>query len=326
MIQNLTKTKVVGVDISYELTMYAIVDIRGNILAKESFPTTEDPDFNNYISNLCERIVALIEQNVGYEDIRSIGVSVVSGNFMTGSIEDASNLPWKGSIPLAALMRDRLGLAVAIGNDAHIRALGEASYGCAHGMKDFIFLVLGHGIGSCIFSNGHAYLGNDGFAGEIGHACVDPLGRLCTCGNQGCLEAYCATRGIIETARELMASSDKPSLMRDCPDLTPKFITECCEKGDELAIEVYRITGTYLGLGLANYASVINPEAIILTGGISKAGKWLLEPTDEVFERHIFKNTEGKVKIMRSTLSENERNVLGASALAWSVKEYSLFT
>lgn len=325
MIQTSMKTRVVGVDIALENTTYAIVDVRGHILAKESFPTTESPNINEYISLLCDRILALVEQNGGYESIRSLGISVPSGNYMSGNIENSGNLPWKGQIPLAALVRDRLGLAVAIANNAHVRALGESTYGSARGMKDFILITLGHGFGSCLYSNGHVHLGSNGFAGEIGHCCVVPDGRQCVCGHRGCMDAYCSTSGIIQTARELMEETDKPSLMRECADLTPKTIAEFCDQGDELAIEVYRRTGFILGWGLANYASVTNPEAIVMTGGITKAGKWLLEPTNESFESHVFHNVENKVNFIYSSLSDDERNVLGASALAWRVKEYSLF-
>lgn len=325
MIQSLIKSKVVGVDIGCEDTAYAIVDVRGNIIAKDTFPTGDYPNVNIFISSLCDKIVEMILANGDYEDIRSLGVSAPSANYMTGSIESSSNLPWKGTIPLSAMMRDRLGLAVAVANDAHVMALGEATYGCAHGMKNFIFLILGHGFGSCMFSNGNAHLGSHGFAGEIGHCCVYPEGRQCSCGSRGCLEAYCGAKGIVQTAHEIMAESDKPSLMRNCGELTPKFITECCDQGDEMAIEVYRRTGFILGIGLANYASVANPEAIILTGGISKAGQWLLSPTNASFEEHVFHNISNKVKFMYSSLKDDERNVLGASVLAWKVKEYSLF-
>jgi len=325
MIQSLTKTEVVGIDIGYETTTYAIVDVRGHVLAKDSFPTSTENNINLFISELCDRIISMVELNGGYERIRSIGVSVSSGNFLSGMIVNSGNLPWKGEIPLAAMLRDRLGLAVAVGNEAFVRALGESVYGCAHGMRDFILVSLGHGFGSSLFSNGHQYMGSSGFAGEIGHCCVYPEGRLCSCGNKGCMEAYCGARGIIQTAKELLAETDKPSLMRNCDNLTTEVITEFCEKGDELAIEVYRKTGFILGMGLANYASVINPEAIILTGGIAKAGKWLWEPMDESFEEHVFHNVQGRVKIMPSALSDDERNVLGAAAMAWNVKEYSLF-
>ena len=325
MIQSLVKTKVLGDDIGLEKTTYAIVDVRGNILAKDSFLTQDYPNFNTFLSVFCERAINMIMSNGEYEEIRSMGVSAPSANLLTGNIEYSGNLPWQGEIPLSAVLRDRLGLAAAVANDAHVRALGESTYGCAHGMKDFIYLTLGHGIGSCIFSNGHAHLGSNGFGGEIGHCCIYPGGRQCTCGSRGCLEAYCGANGIVQTAKEMMAESDQPSLMREQAELTPKLIAELCDQGDEMAIEVFRRTGFILGIALANYASVINPEAIILSGGIAKAGEWLLKPLNDSFEEHVFHNIENKVKFMYSTLNDEERNVLGASALAWSVKEYSLF-
>ena len=325
MIQTTLKTQVVGIDIGYELVTYAIVDVRGHVLARDSFSIIDFPDVNKFISNLCERVVMFVEANGGYESIRSVGVSAPSGNSLTGCIEYSPNLPWKGEIPLAAMMRDRLGLSVALANDAYVRAMGEATFGSAHGMKDFILISLGYGFGSSFFSNGHAHLGNMGYAGEVGHTCIVDNGRECGCGQRGCLEAYCATKGIIQTAHELMNASSEPSLMRGVDKLTPKLIAGFCDQGDRLAIEVFRKTGEMLGLGLANYASVVNPEAIILTGGISKAGKWLVEPANEVFEKHVFHNISNKVKILTSTLADDERDVLGASVLAWSVKEYSLF-
>ncbi len=326
MVQNNTiKTRVVGVDISLEVTKYAIVDVRGNIIAKASFSTTQFPTANDFVSYLSERIIMLVEENGGYESIRSVGISSPSGNFLTGCMENAPNMPWKGKIPMAAMLRDQLGLAVALGNDVHARALGEYVFGGAHGMKDFIVVNLGHGVGSCVFSNGKAHLGVNGFAGEIGHTCICHNGRLCGCGNRGCLEAYVGAKGVVKTAEEMMAEDSRPSLLRDQENLTPKFIAECCDKGDELAIEVFRRTGFILGLSLANYASVLNPEAIIITGGLSNAGKWLLEPTNDSFEEHVFHNLKGKVKLMSSNLDDVDRDVLGASALAWNVKEYSLF-
>jgi glucokinase len=223
------------------------------------------------------------------------------------------------------MMRDQLGLAVAVANNSHVVGLGEQAFGSAHGMRDFIAVTIGSGLGSCIFSDGEPNLGYDGHAGEIGHTCVDLNGRVCGCGKKGCLEAYTATKGIIRTANEVLSGSNEPSLMRDIEKLTPKNIFECCEKGDKLAIEVYRRTGEILGLGLANYASLVNPEAIIFTGGIARAGHWLLEPAQESFEKHVFHNIQGKVKFLTSELEESERTVLGASVLAWKVKEYSLF-
>ena len=319
------KTKVVGVDISNESTTYAIVDIRGNILAEEHFLTSDYPDVNNFVTALSDKIVNMVEANGGYETIRSIGVSSPSASSVSGCIENAANLPWKGIVPLSAMLRDRIGLAVGLSNDAHVSALGEYTFGCAHGMKNFIILSLGVGLGSCFFSAGDDHTGHNGYAGEFGHTCVVNHGRKCGCGHNGCLEAYAGANGIINTAHEVMAESDKPSLMRELEKISPRTIKECCDQGDELAIEVYRRTGEILGLGLANYASIVDPEAIILTGGISHAGKWLIDPTCQSFEDHVFGNLRGKVKMLVSKLDDRERDVLGASALAWSVPEYSLF-
>jgi len=325
MIAENIKSEVVGVDISIETTTYAIVDVRGNILAEDSFPTIDYPDVNKFVAELSEKIIELVEANGGYERIRSIGMSSPSASSVSGCIENAPNLPWKGVVPMAAMLRDRLGLAVALSNDAHVSALGEYTFGSAHGMKNFIIISLGVGLGSCFFTEGADHVGHLGFAGEFGHTCVVDGGRTCGCGHEGCLEAYAGAAGITRTARELMAETDAPSLMRDLQKLSPRTIFECCEQGDKMAIEVFRRTGYVLGLGLANYASIIDPEAIILTGGISHAGKWLLDPVQESFESHVFGNMKGKVKIFLSKLNDRERDVLGASALAWSVPEYSLF-
>ena len=319
------KNRVVGIDIGVAVTTYAVVDLRGEIIAHDSFSTLDYPDVNNYLATLCEKVQNLVEANGGYEAMRSVGVCCPSSNFLTGCIENAPNLQWKGIIPLAAMMRDRLGLAVALGNNPQCVALGEQAFGSSHGMKDFVVITLGYGLGSCLFSNGRMHLGTKGFAGEVGHTCVAPNGRQCACGNVGCLEAYCAHKGIIRTAQELMSESQEPSMMRQVEKLTPKIIAEFCDLGDALAIETYRRTGEMLGRGLANYASITNPEAIILSGGIPHAGKWLLEPTEQMFEKHVFHNIKGQTKILVTTLKDSEREVLGASVLAWMVKEYSLF-
>lgn len=320
------KTRVVGVDIRIDRTTYAVVDIRGEIVAQDYFLTTDYNDVNDYVSALCEKVLALVEENGGYEMVRSVGVSAPSASSVTGCIENAANLPWKGVIPLSAMLRDRLGLAVAVANDAHITALSEKSYGSAHGMKDFVVVSISHGgLGSCFFSNGQPHLGYNGFAGELGHTCVEISGRQCGCGNKGCLEAYCSETGLVKTAEQLIAESKEPTLLSDLQELSIKSIADCCYKGDKVAIEVFRRTGELLGLGLANYASVLNPEAIILTGDMTLAGKWLLKPMRSSFEEHVFHNIKNKTRILVSILKEGERDVLGAGALAWDVKEYSLF-
>ena len=325
MIQNGIKTRVVGVDISLERTSIGIVDIRGNIIATDCFVTSEHPYIGDYVSVLCEHILNLVEQNGGYETIRSVGMCSPSGNYRTSSIENAPNMPWKGVVPLAAMLRDRLGMAVALANNAHAMALGEQTFGAAHGMRDFAVISMGHGLGSCFFSNGLVHLGNDGFAGEVGHTCFIPNGRLCGCGKRGCLETYCSQKGLVRTAQELMAETKEPTLLSDLPELTIEGIAQCCDKGDKLAIEAFRRVGEMLGLGLANYASVVNPEAIILTGDMTAGGKWLLKPMRQSFDEHVFHNIRNKTRILVSILKEGERDVLGASALAWDVKEYSLF-
>lgn len=320
------KRQVVGVDIEINVTTIAVVDIRGNIIAKTEFPTNAYPDSSEFITVLCEKVVGLVEENGGYESVRSVGVSAPSANFLTGSIENAANLPWKGVIPLAAIMRDRLGVSVAVANDCHVSALGESVFGSAHGMKNFIVVFLSNsGVGSCFFSNGRPHLGVDGFAGEIGHTVIIEGGRQCGCGNKGCLETYTSVKGILRTVKEMLASSAAPSLLRnkDLNSLTELY--DACDKGDVIGKEAMKRSGSILGRGLANYASVLDPEAIILTGEAAQGGKWLLDPLLDSFETHVFHNIRDKVKIVVSHLNDSDRSVLGASALAWDVKEYSLF-
>lgn len=319
------KTRVVGVDIREVKTTIALVDVRGEIIAMDYFNTMDYPDVSDYVSTLSEKIIMLVEENGGYEKVRSVGISAPSGNFLTGCIENAANMPWKGVVPLAAMLRDRLGLAVALANDAHVTALGEKAYGSAHGMKDFIVVSISHGgLGSCIFMDGKPHLGVSGFAGEVGHTCVEPNGRECGCGSKGCLETYCSDKGLAKTIEELLADGE-PSALRDLKNLSVQTVTYYCDQGDQVAIEALRRLGFMLGLGLANYASVLNPEAIVLTGDMMQAGKWLLKPMRKSFEEHVFHNIKNKTRILVSILKEGERDVLGASALAWDVKEYSLF-
>ena len=321
------KSRVIGIDIDVNTTTIAVVDLRGNIIAQDSIQTEQYTSINSFVEALSERVIALAEANGGYENIRSVGMCAPSANFLTGCIENAANMPWKGIVPLAAMLRDSIGLAVALGNDAHCSALGESAYGVAHGMETFITITMVRsGLGSCFFSNGVAHLGYDGFAGEVGHACIEDGGRQCTCGRRGCLEEYVSNRGIIRTARELMEKTDTPSILRDARELTLETILDAANKNDALAIEVWRYTGVLLGIGIANYASIVNPEAIIITGEIIKmVYPKMWDVVEETFKEHVFGNIRDKVKIVLSAVNDHERNVLGASALAWKVKEYSLF-
>ena len=228
MVNDKVKSKVIGINIDVNSTTIAVVDLRGTILAQDVISTKDYPNVNNFIEVLSERVITLAENNGGYENIRSVGMCAPSANYLTGCIENAANMPWKGIVPLAAMLRDSIGLAVALGNDAHVTALGESAYGVAHGMNNFIVVTLvGSGLGSCFFSNGVAHLGYDGFAGEFGHTCVVDGGRLCTCGRRGCLEEYVSYRGIIQTARDLMEASEAPSSMRQLPELTVEAIAAC---------------------------------------------------------------------------------------------------
>ena len=321
------KTRVIGIDIRLERTTYAVVDIRGEIVAQDYFDTRDYADVNDFVTGLSEKLMVMMEENGGYDTIRSIGISAPSASSVTGCIENAANLPWKGVIPLAAMLRDRVGMAVALANDAHVTALAEKTYGSAHGMKDFVVVSISHGgLGSCFYSNGMPHLGYEGFAGEVGHTCVKIDGRQCGCGNQGCLETYCSRKGLLQTVEELMAESKEPTPLSHLPELDIAGIAKCCDKGDHIAIEAFRLTGSMLGVGLANYASVLNPEAIILTGDMTLGGKWLLKPMRQAFDKHVFPNIRKNTRILVSILKEGERDVLGASALAWDVKEYSLFT
>ncbi|MBQ9678742.1 MAG: ROK family protein [Prevotella sp.] len=326
MNENVAKRHVVGVDVSTELTTYAVVDILGGIIAKESFPTFDYPNVNEYVTVLSEKIITLVEQHGGYESVRSVGMSAPSGNFVTGSIENASNIPWKGHVPLAAMLRDRLGLAVALGNDAHVTAVGEKTFGAARGFRNFVIVSVSHGgVGSCIYLDGHAHLGAEGFAGEFGHICFKENGRQCSCGHYGCLEEYVSARGMVKTAQEILQETGKTSVLQQVNTMTTQAIADACEQGDEVALETFRRTGSILGKALASLASLTDPEAIILTGDLTLYSKWIMDVMKESFEESVFHNLKGKVNILISPLNNSERDVLGASALAWEVKEYSLF-
>ena len=326
MIDDKIKSKVIGINVDTTTTAIAVVDLRGNILAQDYIPTQDYPNVSNFVEVLSERVITLAENNGGYENIRSVGMCAPSANYLTGCIENAANMPWKGIIPIAAMLRDSIGLAVALGNDAHVTALGEWAYGVAHGMDNFIVVTLvGSGLGSCFFSNGQAHLGSDGFAGEFGHTCIEDGGRQCSCGRKGCLEEYVSTRGIIQTARDLMEASDAPSTLRQLPELTLDAIAACADQGDEMAKEVWKRTAEILGRALSNYASVINPEAIVLTGMLINYVDRMWPAMEKAFLENVFGNIRDKVRVVVSKINDHERNVLGASALAWKVKEYSLF-
>jgi glucokinase len=237
-------------------------------------------------------------------------------------MENAANMPWKGVVPLSVMLQDQLGMAVAVANDAHITALGEKAFGSAHGMKDFIVVSISHGgLGSCIFTNGLPHLGINGFAGEVGHTCVEVNGRQCGCGRKGCLETYCSATGVAETAREYLASGNYPeSPLHALPldEITSKDVYDAAVQGDRLSNEVFAFTGQLLGESCADFATFSDPEAFIFFGGLTKAGDLLMEPIVKTYNEMVFDNYKGTARFLISQLKDAEAALLGAAALAWT--------
>ena len=244
------KPYVVGIDIGGTNTVFGIVDARGNVIASSSIKTAKHSDVNDYINELSEALDNLLESNDAADKINGIGVGAPNANFFTGCVENPANLPWNGEIPLAQMLKDRFNVPVAITNDANAAAIGEMTYGVARGMKDFIMITLGTGVGSGIVANGQLIYGHDGFAGELGHVTVKPNnGRMCGCGRTGCLEAYCSATGVARTAREFLETRTDPSRLRDIPieDITSKDVYDAAVLGDKLAKEIFQYTGDIMG-------------------------------------------------------------------------------
>lgn len=317
------KPYVVGIDIGGTNTVFGVVDARGQILYSGAIKTGNFPDVNDYVSELAKGLKLVINQAGGKEVIKGIGVGAPNGNFFNGCIEFAPNLPWKEKIPLAQMISDKVGIPVALTNDANAAAIGEMTYGAARGMKDFIVITLGTGVGSGIVVGGNLVYGHDGFAGELGHIIMRRNnGRLCGCGRTGCLEAYASATGVARTAREYLEIRNDASLLRDlAPDsITSKDVYDAAAKGDALAIEIFEKTGTILGEAFADFVAFSSPEAIILFGGLAKAGDLLMIPIKRSMEKNMLKVFAGKTKLLFSQLKESDAAVLGASALGWELK------
>ena len=303
--------------------MFGIVDARGNVVAKSAIKTGAHPDdINLYIEDIATGLNKLIEEVGGKDRIKGIGVGAPNGNYYTGNIEFAPNLPWKGIIPFAKLLSDKMNIPTALTNDANAAAVGEMTYGAARGMKNFIMITLGTGVGSGIVINGDVVYGHDGFAGELGHTIsVRQNGRICGCGRTGCLEAYASATGVARTAREILESSDKQSLLRNLPpeSITSKDVYDAAVQGDEVAKEIFEFTGRLLGEKFADFIAFSAPEAIIMFGGLTKAGDLLMEPVKRHMEENVLAIWKNKVKVLFSELKEADAAVLGASALAWEL-------
>lgn len=319
--QHLTELAI-GIDIGGTNTKYGIVNHRGEILQKGELRTDAYPTVDSFIEALYGVLAPLIQELSGQYSVRGIGIGAPNGNYYTGTIEYAPNLQWKGIVPLARLVSERFGLPCGLTNDANAAAVGEMNYGAAIGMKDFIVITLGTGVGSGIVANGKLVCGHDGFAGELGHTIIRPGGRKhWATGLNGSLEAYCSATGIVLTAKELLENSREESLLRTYPssDLNSKIVYECAVKGDPLAQEVYRFTGQVLGEALANFIMFSSPEAIVLFGGVIKAGDLIMEPTREHMERNLLPIFQNKVKLVFSELKEADAAILGASSLVWEI-------
>lgn len=314
----------IGIDIGGTGTKFGIVDRSGNILFSSEISSRNHEEIEGFIDELYQNLHSMIERAGGPGRIKGIGVGAPNGNYYTGTVEYAPNLPWRGIIPLAKLMEGRFKLPVILTNDANAAAIGEMMYGAAKGMKDFIMITLGTGVGSGIVANGHLIYGHDGFAGELGHTIIIPNGRLHEGTNKhGSLESYASATGVRLTALELLQNSSEPSLLRNTPvdQIDSKKVFEAAVQGDPLAKRIFEFTGQILGLALANFVMFSSPEAIILFGGLTKAGDLILKPTREHMEANVIQVFQNKVKILVSHLKEADAAILGASALVWEMQD-----
>jgi glucokinase len=318
------KPYVAGIDIGGQTTKIGIVDARGTVLTQTTIRTDTHTDVSLYIEELGNALVSLCERIGGISKIRGIGVGAPNGNYYTGVIENAVNLTWAGSkaIHFAKLLRDKTGIPVTLTNDANAAAVGEMTYGAAKGMKDFIMITLGTGVGSGIVINGEVVYGHDGFAGELGHTtAVKRNGRHCNCGRTGCLETYTSATGVARTAREWLEMSDEPSSLRNITEsLTSKDVFEAAKDGDKLALKVFEYTGKLLGESFADFVAFSAPEAIILFGGLARSGDLLLKPIMEHMNTNLISIWKNKIQVLFSQLKESDAAILGASALGWSSK------
>ena len=324
--ENLIKPYVIGLDLGGTNSVFGIVDSRGDIKATTAIKTQGYETVDEYVEASVEALKIIIDQVGGIEKIKAMGIGAPNGNYYTGTIEFAPNLSWghNGIVPLAKMFSDKLGIPVALTNDANAAAIGEMTYGVARGMKNFIVITLGTGVGSGIVINGQLVYGSDGFAGELGHVIMNRVnGRPCGCGRKGCLEAYCSATAVARTARELIETTDEPSLLRDMPaaDITSLDVSIAASKGDALAKRIYEFTGNMLGEACADFAAFSSPEAFIFFGGLTKAGALLMDPIKKAYEENVLNIFKGKAKFLVSGLDGSSAAVLGASAVGWDINE-----
>ena len=315
-------TFVVGIDVGGQTSKIGVVDARGTVLAQTVIRTDTYENIEPFIVELSDAVKKVIKEAGVEGNVRGIGVGAPNGNYYTGTIENAPNLRWgHNRVEFAKLLTEAMGgMPVALTNDANAAAVGEMTYGAARGMKNFIMITLGTGVGSGIVINGEVVYGHDGFAGELGHtAAVRNNGRACGCGKTGCLEADCSAMGVARTAREWLELTGEPSVLRNLDNIASKDVYDAAKDGDKLALKIFEFTGKILGRSFADFVAFSAPEAIVLFGGLARAKEFLTEPIEEAMNANLLPLWRNKVKIVYSQLKESDAAILGASALAWEL-------
>ena len=313
---------VVGIDVGGQTTKIGVVDSMGTVLAQTVIRTDTYTEIAPYIAELAEAVNKVIKDSGKEDKIRGVGVGAPNGNYYTGTIENAPNLLWgRQKVEFAKLLSEAMGgIPVALTNDANAAAVGEMTYGAAKGMKNFIMITLGTGVGSGIAINGEVLYGHDGFAGELGHtSAVRNNGRTCGCGKTGCLETYASATGVARTAREWLELSDEPSVLRSLDKIASKDVYDAAKEGDKLALKIFDFTGRILGRSFADFIAFSAPEAIVLFGGLARAKEFLTAPIEEAMNENVLPLWKNKVKLVFSQLKESDAAILGASALAWEL-------
>ncbi len=310
----------VGIDIGATYTKYGLIDPHGKVILSDKIETSQDPNIEVYLNNIKKAITGALDSQSGEMELAGIGIGAPNANHYNGTIERAANLAWKGTVPFVDLLKKHFDVPILLTNDANAAAIGEMTYGAAKGMNDFVVITMGTGLGSGIVSNGEIVYGYTGYAGEIGHTTVNYNGRYCGCGRRGCLETYVSATGIKRTVYKLIADFLDDSELRGISfdDLSTKMITAAAQNGDKIAIEAFKYTGRILGIKLCETIVHTNPEAIFLSGGLSKAGELIFEPVRTHLEAQVMRRFKGKTKILASGLEGQYAAILGAASLVWN--------
>ncbi|MCQ2246825.1 MAG: ROK family protein [Bacteroidaceae bacterium] len=327
MLRQIQRPYVIGMDIGSTITRFAIVNARGHIIESDMVNTRDYATVYDFVPAICEKLSVMIEKVGGSDKIKAMGIGAPNANYYRNIIDRAMNLPWHDELPLAALLQDQLGITVGLTNDANATAVGEMYYGGARGLRNFVEITLGRGVGCGLVINGQLVYGADGNAGEFGHICVRPEGRQCGCGLIGCVEAYCSASGVVNTARQLLMESDKESLLSsvDINAMTSYDLYDAALKNDPIAIEAFKEMGRVMGEGFAHLVNLLSPEAIILQGGMVKTSNFWIDIAQETMLEHVLPVFRENISLSVSELNNKDAALLGAAAFAWELKEYKLF-